>query len=314
MAKLTSSRYAQVLLLLAVVAVLPLLFPSSFYLRVAALVWISALAAIGLNILVGYAGQVSLGQAGFLGIGAYAVAVGPAHLGLDPLVAMVAGATLAGVIAYIVGKPILRLRGYYLAIATLGFGLLVALVLTSEGAWTGGPDGMSVARPVLFGWRISGAETWYWISGLFMVAGAFLALNLLDSPSGRSLRALHDSEVAAMSLGVDVATKKLAAFVLAAVYAAVAGSLLALMNGFITPDAAGFLHSIEIITMVVIGGMGSVLGCVVGAAFLVMLPQTLTFLHDYEHAVLGLLIMVFMVLLPRGIVPSIAARLRRAAA
>jgi len=120
--------------------------------------------------------------------------------------------------------------------------------------------------------------------------------------------------VAAMSLGVDVATKKLAAFVLAAVYAAVAGSLLALMNGFITPDAAGFLHSIEIITMVVIGGMGSVLGCVVGAAFLVMLPQTLTFLHDYEHAVLGLLIMVFMVLLPRGIVPSIAARLRRAAA
>jgi branched-chain amino acid transport system permease protein len=314
MAKLTSSRYAQVLLLLAVVAVLPLLFPSSFYLRVAALVWISALAAIGLNILVGYAGQVSLGQAGFLGIGAYAVAVGPAHLGLHPLVAMVAGATLAGVIAYIVGKPILRLRGYYLAIATLGFGLLVALVLTSEGAWTGGPDGMSVARPVLFGWRISGAETWYWISGLFMVAGAFLALNLLDSPSGRSLRALHDSEVAAMSLGVDVATKKLAAFVLAAVYAAVAGSLLALMNGFITPDAAGFLHSIEIITMVVIGGMGSVLGCVVGAAFLVMLPQTLTFLHDYEHAVLGLLIMVFMVLLPRGIVPSIAARLRRAAA
>lgn len=314
MAKLTSSRYAQVLLLLAVVAVLPLLFPSSFYLRVAALVWISALAAIGLNILVGYAGQVSLGQAGFLGIGAYAVAVGPAHLGLHPLVAMVAGATLAGVIAYIVGKPILRLRGYYLAIATLGFGLLVALVLTSEGAWTGGPDGMSVARPVLFGWRISGAETWYWISGLFMVAGAFLALNLLDSPSGRSLRALHDSEVAAMSLGVDVATKKLAAFVLAAVYAAVAGSLLALMNGFITPDAAGFLHSIEIITMVVIGGMGSVLGCVVGAAFLVMLPQTLTFLHDYEHAVLGLLIMVFMVLLPRGIVPSIAARLRRAGA
>ena len=314
MAKLTSSRYAQVLLLLAVVAVLPLLFPSSFYLRVAALVWISALAAIGLNILVGYAGQVSLGQAGFLGIGAYAVAVGPAHLGLHPLVAMVAGATLAGVIAYIVGKPILRLRGYYLAIATLGFGLLVALVLTSEGAWTGGPDGMSVARPVLFGWRISGAETWYWISGLFMVVGAFLALNLLDSPGGRSLRALHDSEVAAMSLGVDVATKKLAAFVLAAVYAAVAGSLLALMNGFITPDAAGFLHSIEIITMVVIGGMGSVLGCVVGAAFLVMLPQTLTFLHDYEHAVLGLLIMVFMVLLPRGIVPSIAARLRRAAA
>jgi len=314
MAKLTSSRYAQVLLLLAVVAVLPLLFPSSFYLRVAALVWISALAAIGLNILVGYAGQVSLGQAGFLGIGAYAVAVGPAHLGLHPLVAMVAGAALAGVIAYIVGKPILRLRGYYLAIATLGFGLLVALVLTSEGAWTGGPDGMSVARPVLFGWRISGAETWYWISGLFMVAGAFLALNLLDSPGGRSLRALHDSEVAAMSLGVDVATKKLAAFVLAAVYAAVAGSLLALMNGFITPDAAGFLHSIEIITMVVIGGMGSVLGCVVGAAFLVMLPQTLTFLHDYEHAVLGLLIMVFMVLLPRGSVPSIAARLRRAAA
>ncbi|MDJ1158112.1 branched-chain amino acid ABC transporter permease [Chelatococcus sp. SYSU_G07232] len=300
-----TSRRGTLLLLVAVMLLVPLVAPSSFYLRVAALVWIFALAALGLTIVMGYAGQVSLGHAGFLGIGAYAVAIGPRHLALDPLLSLALGALLCGLVAYLVGKPILKLKGYYLAIATLGFGLIVALVLASESAVTGGPDGMPVARLSLFGWRVTGALTWYWVTAGALLLGALLALNVEASPTGRALRALHDSEIAAAGAGVDVASKKLAAFVIGAVYAGIAGALLALMNGLITPETAGFMHSIELVAMVIIGGLGSVTGAVVGAAFLVVLPQALTSLQEYEQAVLGLLIMVFMIFLPSGIVPTL---------
>jgi branched-chain amino acid transport system permease protein len=312
LARLAASRFAPLLLLAAVVLLLPFLFPSGFYYRVAALVWISGLAAVGLNILMGQAGQVSLGHAGFFGIGAYAVAIAPVHLGLHPLLAVLGGAVLAGLVAWLVGRPILRLRGYYLAIATLGMGVLVALVITSESRLTGGPDGMAVQRMVLFGWRVSGAETWYWISGAVLLTGVWLALNLEDSPAGRALRALHDSEVAAAVVGVDLAACKLEAFVLAAVYASLAGSLLASMNAFVTPDVASFLTSVEFVTMVVVGGMGSVLGSVLGAALLVTLPQLLTVFQEYEHALLGLAIMLVMIFLRQGIVPSLARTLGRA--
>jgi branched-chain amino acid transport system permease protein len=261
----------------------------------------------------GLAGQVSLGHAGFFGIGAYAVALGPAHLGMPGWAAFLLGAALAGLLAFMVGRPILRLKGHYLAIATLGLGILISLALTNESRVTGGPDGISVPRLTVFGWRAAGSETWYWISGVVLWLGAWLALNLEDSPNGRALRALHDSEVAAGVLGVDVAKFKLRAFVVAAVYAAVAGALQAFMNGFITPDSAGFLHSIELVTMVVLGGLGSVPGSVVGAAVLVTLPQLLTVFREYETLLLGFAIVLVMVFLRRGIVPSLAALIPRRA-
>jgi branched-chain amino acid transport system permease protein len=239
------------------------------------------------------------------------MALGPKYLGLDVLLCLPLGAALAGGIAYLVGRPILRLKGHYLAVATLGFGMLVTMVLVGEVGITGGPDGIRIPRAEILGWRIRGGETFYWIAGGALLIGVWIALNLQDSPSGRALAALHDSEVAARTVGIDVARHKLRAFVIAAVYAAVAGGLLGLMNGFVTPEASGFLASVEYVTMVVIGGLASVPGAVVGAALLVLLPQVLTVLHDYEHAVLGLLIMLFMIFLRMGIVPGLAALLRR---
>jgi len=304
-------RYWSLLILVAVIALLPLIFPTSYYLRVASLVWVSAFAAIGLNILMGQAGQVSLGHAGFFGIGAYAVAIGPAHLGIPSWAAVLMGAAISALLAYLVGRPILRLRGHYLAIGTLGFGVLVALVITTERQWTGGPDGMSVAKLTLFGWRASGSETWYWITGTALVAGTWLALNLAETPTGRAFRALHDSEIAARVAGVDVARFKLQAFVTAAVYASLAGSMLAMMNGFINPDQAGFLHSIELVTMVVLGGLGSVAGSIIGAAVLVALPQVLTMFQEYEHLLLGAIIIVTMIFMRDGIVPTLSRRFAR---
>jgi branched-chain amino acid transport system permease protein len=306
---LAAHRLAPLALVGAIIVLLPPFFPSAYYYRVAALVFIFALAALGLNLLMGFAGQVSLGHAGFLGIGGYAVAIGPTHLGMPAWLCIIAGAALSGLVAFLVGRPILKLKGHYLAVATLGFGILVAIVLTNEAGWTGGPDGMQVPRLVLFDWRVRGSDTWYWIAAATFLIGAMLALNLLDSPTGRALKAIHDSEVASSIVGIDVARKKLAVFVVSAIYASLAGSYLALFNGHITPDIAGFLRSIELAAMVVLGGMGSIAGSLVGAAVLVVLPQTLTALHDYEQMVLGLIVMGVMIFLRQGIVPSIAAAL-----
>jgi len=302
-------RLISLMPLAAIILLMPLLFPSAYYFRVAALVYIFAVASLGLNLLMGFAGQVSLGHAGFMGIGAYAVAIGPTHLGIPPLFSFVLGAMLSALVAFVVGRPILRLKGHYLAVATLGFGLLLAIVFANEANWTGGPDGMTVPGIVLHDWPLRGAATWYWISAFSFLVGAMLALNLIDSPTGRALRAIHDSEIAARVIGIDVAQKKLVIFVVSSVYASVAGSYFALINGFVTPDVSGFLRSIELVAMVVLGGMGSVVGSLVGSAVLVVLPQALTFLQEYEHMVLGLIVMGVMIFLRGGIVPSLAAAL-----
>ena len=312
MRRIVASPYGVVLLLAALVALLPLILPSTFYMRIAALVFIFALSVIGLNLLMGYAGQVSLGHAGFFGIGAYAVAIGPTHLGVPSWAAFFVGVVLAALLAFLVGRPILRLKGHYLAVATLGLGILIAMVMTNEAKWTGGPDGMSVPRLELFGWRVRGPVTWYWISGITLVIGAWIAANLIASPTGRAFRAIHDSDTAARVLGVDVARYKLTAFVLSAAYAAVAGAFLAMFDGLVTPDSAGFLRSIEFVTMAVLGGLGSIFGSVVGAMILVVLPQVLTVFHDYEHVALGTIMIVVMIFLRAGIVPSLLSLMRRA--
>ena len=302
-------RLLPAILVAAIVIILPLFFPSAYYYRIGALVFIFALAVVGLNLLMGFAGQVSLGHAGFLGIGAYSVAIGPVHFGAPSWLCLFVGAILSGAVAFAVGRPILKLKGHYLAVATLGFGLLVAIVLTNEAGWTGGPDGMNVPALTLFGWRVHGSDAWYWIAGATFVGGFLLALNLMESPTGRALQAINDSEIAARVLGIDVARKKLTIFIISAMYASVAGSFLALFNGLITPDVAGFLGSIELVAMVVLGGMGSIFGSLVGAAVLVVLPQVLTIFHEYEQALLGLIVMVFMIFLRQGIVPSVTVAL-----
>lgn len=309
--KLIENRYAAIITIAVVVLLLPFVVPSTFYLRIATLTFIFALAVLGLNLLMGFAGQVSLGHAGFFGIGAYAVAIGPTHLGVPAWAALPAGAVIAGLIAFVVGRPILKLKGHYLAVATLGMGLLIGMVFTNEAHWTGGPDGMPVSRLVLFGWAARGTQTWYWISGVTLALGALLAANLINSPTGRAFRAIHDSEVAAAVLGVDVARYKLIVFVLSAVYAAVAGAYLSLFDGLVTPATAGFLRSIEFVTMAVLGGLGSVLGSVVGAAVLTVLPQVLTVFHDYETIALGAIMIAFMIFLRSGMVPGLAALIGR---
>ena len=303
-----NARRKALLALALAVAALPLALPNSYTYDIAILVGLNAITCVGLNLLIGYAGQISLGHAGFFGLGAYGSAILAARYGWPAWASAPAAVAAVGALAWAIGRPILRLKGHALAMATLGFGIIVSIVLATEDGVTGGPDGMSV--PPLPG--IQGEKAWYWVVAAVLIFVVWLAQNLVDSPRGRALRALHGSEVAAGSLGIDPAAHKLSAFVLSALYAAAAGALSAHYSGFITPAKSSFLHSIELVTMVVFGGMASTFGAVVGAALLTTLPQLLTVFKEYEMVLLGGVMMLTMIFMPRGLVPTIGRALAAA--
>ncbi|MDR3453029.1 MAG: branched-chain amino acid ABC transporter permease [Rhodoferax sp.] len=290
---------------------LPLVLPNAYFTDVAIRISINAVIAIALNLLVGYAGQISLGHAAFYGVGAYASGVLTSRFGLPSGLALLASVMVTAALSWLVASAILRLRGHYLAMATLGLGIVVSIVISNESAWTGGPDGMSVGNFSVFGWNLTGEKQWYWLFTGLLLAMIVLAQNLIDSPAGRALQALHGSEIAACVVGIDTVKFKTRVFVFSAVVAAVIGSLSAHYLGFITPGLASLPYSIELVTMVVIGGMASVWGSVFGAALLTLLPQALTRFEGWETIVFGLILIVTMIFLPRGVVPSLAKLLDR---
>jgi branched-chain amino acid transport system permease protein len=301
---------AGIVALAAVIALLPLVLVNDYFYDVAILVAMNAIACVGLNLLIGYAGQISLGHAGFFALGAYGTAILASRYGWPSWLSMPASIAAVGVLAFVVGRPTLKLKGHYLAMATLGLGVIVSIVLATEDRITGGPDGMAVPALAIFGWSVKGERTWYWIAGAALIASVWLAQNLVSSPVGRALRALHGSEIAAQTSGVDSARYKVIAFVVSALFAAAAGAMTAHYAGFITPARGSFLHSVELVIMVVFGGMASTFGAVVGAAVLTTLPQFLTVLKDYEMMVFGAILIVTMAFFPRGVVPTLAQRLR----
>lgn len=308
------ARIAPIAVLGAVIALAPFVAGSEYQLHMAVMMGINAVIAIGLNLLVGHAGQISLGHAGFMAIGAYGTAVLSARYGWPPLLGLAASSAAAGLLAFLVGRPILRLKGYYLAMATLGLGMIIYLVISNEVWLTGGPDGLSVPILTVFGSEIDSAAKWYWIVGAILLLVYWMACNLVDAPVGRALRALEGPDALAASAGIDISWNKVRIFTLSATLTAAMGGTWALYSGFITPRSADFMHSIELILMVILGGMGSVAGAVVGAAIMTMLPQVLTSLEHYESLVYGLVLILVMVFMPRGLVPTLAgfaARRRR---
>jgi branched-chain amino acid transport system permease protein len=301
--------HSGLLVLGGILLALPLVLPNAFYYDIVNRMAINAIVVLGLNLLIGFAGQISLGHAGFFGIGAYASAVLPTHFSWPPLAAICAGAVGAALLAFVIAPPIFRLKGHYLAMATLGLGVVISIILKNEAAYTGGPDGMSVPPLSLFGFEVFGERQWYWLFAAVLLFSIWACQNLIDSPFGRALRALHGSEVASQVVGVDVARYKVAIFVLSAFFASVMGSLTAHYVGFVTPNVAEFFHSIELVTMVVVGGMASVFGSVIGAVLLTALPQALATFEGWETVVFGAILMLSMIFMPKGLVPTLAAKL-----
>ncbi|TCO09485.1 branched-chain amino acid transport system permease protein [Camelimonas lactis] len=305
-----ASPYAPPVIIAASIVLISCLPLTNFQVRMATLLFIFSTVVLGKNLLMGYAGQISLGHGAFFGLGAYTVAIGAARYGLSPWLLTAMSLPAAGVIAWIIGRPILKLRGYHLAMATLAFGSIFAMVLTNAVHITGGPDGMALDMAAVRLFGMTPRWSWYWICGGVLVLAMYLLASLLDSPTGREMRAIHDSEIAAGVLGIDVAQAKLRAFVISAVFTTLAGCCFVMFDRYITPQSAGILRSIEFVTMTVVGGLGSAIGSIIGAAIFVVLPQFLTVFHEYEQAILGLILVIIMVLLPKGIAPSLAGWLR----
>ena len=316
-------RHLPILLVVAsAVAGLPWLADGK-YAPLLAQVGVYALIALGLGLLMGYAGQISLGHAGFFAVGAYASAILTGRFGLSAWPALAAGAAITAGVAFLVGIPTLRLRGHYLAMATLGFGEVVHVALLADpGGLTGASDGLPVdplpLKPLrdalgggLVGWDRANA----YVAWAVVLLAAVLALNLVRSRVGRALRSLHDSEIAAAALGVNTARVKLQVFVLSAVYASVAGSLYAHFLGRVAPSSFDLMWSIKFVMAVVLGGMGSVWGPVAGAVILgslrEVLKDNLGLSPDVDAFLFGLMVLVMMMVAPRGMIPALAGFVRR---
>jgi len=290
----------------------PLIFKGGYLMNVLVFVGIHTMLAIGLNLLLGYAGQISLGHAGFFGMGAYLSGILTTTYAWNPWAAMPLAALVVGGIAFLIGFPILKLKGHYLAMATLGLGIIIYIVFNETVDLTGGPSGLSgipnlSIGPLTFD---SDVKNYYLIWALTL-GTVLLTLNLANSRVGRALRAVHDSEVAARVVGVNARLLKVQIFALSAVISSVAGSLYAHTMTFIAPASFGFNFSVELLTMVVIGGLGSIYGSFLGAALLTLLPEFLRAAHDYDIIIYGGLLMLMVMFMPGGLVRGIPDLFRK---
>jgi branched-chain amino acid transport system permease protein len=279
---------------------------NTYYVELLTLIGIYTLLTLGLNMLMGYAGQISLGHAAFYGLGAYTTGVATAQFNWSPWLALPVALLLTAVVAYLIARPMLKLTGYYLAMGTLGFGMIVYILFRKWSSLTGGDSGL-VGIPSLSVGRIS-FDKWnlhfFLVWGLVLL-GFVICERIVASRMGRALRAIHDSEQAAAAMGVDTSSLKVSVFVISAVFAALAGFLYAHQVTFVSPDSFGFLISIRIVTMVVVGGMASIWGSLLGASLLTILPESLHVFADYEMVVYGLILMVVMIFLPQGLTRGI---------
>ena len=264
-------------------------------------------AALGLNLLMGGAGLVSLGHAGFFAIGAYATTVAVEVYKLPYEAGLAAAVAISALVGALVGFPAVRLKGLYLAIATLAFGICVERLLYQMKGITGGPYGLSVEPPVLFGFTFGNEVRLYYLCLGVAALGALLQFNLMSRRPGRMILALRDNEIAAISFGVPAVRVKVAAFALSAVYAAMGGALYATLVSFISTEHFTVWLSISFVAMVVVGGLGSIAGSFLGAAFVVLLPELLRGAGNYQQLVYGIAMIVVFVAWPSGLVGGIAA-------
>src|SRR6185369_16048862 len=296
----------------ALVLLAPLAFKGGYLMNVLVFVGINTMLSIALNLLLGYAGQISLGHAGFFGMGAYFSGILTATYGWNAWLAMPLAAVVVGILACLIGFPILKLKGHYLAMATLGLGIIIYIVFNETVNLTGGPSGLSGIPNLTIGsFSFDSDFKNYYLIWAFTLCIVLLTVNLTNSRVGRALRAIHDSEVAARVMGVNARLLKVQIFALSAVISSLAGSLYAHTMTFVSPASFGFNFSVELLTMVVIGGLGSIYGSFLGAALLTLLPEFLRGANDYDIIIYGALLMVMVMFMPGGLVRGIPELYRK---
>jgi branched-chain amino acid transport system permease protein len=271
---------------------------------------IYSIVGLGLMLLVGFTGQISLGHAAFLAIGAYTEALLQAR-GVPFVVSLPAAALLSAAVGWVVGLPALRLKGIYLAIATIAFNVIVEEVTTRWESLTGGNSGLHLKPVELLGLKLDGDTGFYYLCLALAAASILAVLNLLRSPTGRAFVAIRDSEISASCMGVNLATYKTRSFAISAALTGIAGALYAHKVTFISPEQFTLLQSIELVTIVILGGVGFAHGAVLGAAFVIVLPQLISLAKDYlpanvagaglQAVVFGLVLIGFIIFEPLGL-------------
>jgi branched-chain amino acid transport system permease protein len=288
----------------------PWIFPE-YWLAQLTFVLIYAIVGLGLMLLAGFTGLFSLGHAAFLGVGAYTQAALTGH-GWPFPVALACAAALSAAVGVVVGLPALRVKGIYLGIATLSFGFIVEEVFARWESVTGGNAGIRLEAPSMFGWSLNSGAGFYFLCLVIAVAATLAILNLLRSPTGRAFVAIRDSEISAQSMGIHLARYKTLSFALSAALAGIGGALYAHKLQFISPDQFNILPSIDLLLMVVIGGLGSVHGAFLGAIFLISMPQLISLTKDHlpdaigqapglQSVVYGAVLVAFVLFEPMGL-------------
>jgi branched-chain amino acid transport system permease protein len=297
-----------VLVCLAVLAAVPL-FGSGYIVYIANLLLVFVVLCLGLHIVIGETGQFALAHAAFYGIGIYTAALVGNIYALPFPLPIAAGGLVAGVIGVVLGAAALRMRDIYLALATFAFGEAMQWVFLNWTVVTGGPNGLSISPATFFGIAIVNDKDAYPFVAVLAVLMVAATLVISRSRLGRSFRAVRDSEIAAMAMGVPVRRTKVTAFALSAVLAGVAGGMFATFSTFIHPDSLGFQTTILVLTMIVVGGLGSIFGAVSGAIFFGLVSELLRQAPQFQEIIYGLILMVFMMYAPRGLFAAAAARL-----
>jgi branched-chain amino acid transport system permease protein len=304
-------RAAAAALLLAALAAWPWVAPR-YFVFLASLVLVNAVVAIGLNLLSGYTNQLSFGHAGFLAIGAYAAAVLTARVPeLPVLVTLVVAGAITAAVGLAFGVPCLRLGGLYLSMATLAFGFVITEAILNLDGLTRGADGLRVPAARLGPLALSTDAARYYLTAAVAVVLVAAAVNLVRTRTGRAFLAIRESEIAAQASGVPVAAYKALAFGLSAFYTGVAGGLFAFVVGFLSPDAFDLFLSVDFVVMIIVGGLGSVPGSILGATVVTVLHDVLAAFQNYRPLIFGAILIACMLFMPGGMTRALGRIARR---
>jgi branched-chain amino acid transport system permease protein len=310
----TLVEYVRLALALGVVVALPF-YVSPFWLHVLDQIGIAVIGAIGLNILVGYTGQISLGQGGFLAVGAYSAGIVATRSDLSPLIGVLVAVLVTAAVGAFFGLPALRLKGLYLAIATLASQQIIVWLIVHWEWLTGGVDAVVLEPVTVFGWTPTGDRDWYWVIVGFAALATITATNLFRTSVGRAFVAIRDHDIAAEVIGVDPARYKVLAFAVSSAFVGLAGALTAYWTQILTWERFTLDVSILYLAMIIVGGLGSISGAIYGAAFMIAIPAYLdqlslrvspdsilaTDLPAIKLLIFGLTIVLFLVFEPRGL-------------
>lgn len=296
-----SKKTTTLIVLFGTIIIYPLVIQNDYFIHLAMVIGLAVIFGQGYNLLYGYCGQISFGHAAFYAIGAYAAVLLEVKLGISFWIAGPIAAIFSGLIGFLLGLPILRLRHHYLGMATLGFGIVIEAVIVQWRELTGGPVGvMGISIPSFFGMPLNGMQYYYMVL-FFTLLASFITRNIIHSRIGRAFMAIRDNEDAAPSLGINPIFYKSLALGISGIFAGIAGVLYAYLNLFIGPECFGLNLSVDVVMITVVGGLGTLIGPVIGGVIVSLLPEFLYQFVDYHLFIYALILLIFLLFMPKGI-------------